>query len=369
MCSLLPYLLYVVQPGQLLEAASFLLLVIAAILLFIFIYMVRRAGRSARKKKLLRQFSELISHIAISDTIEECAAVMEQPGHQKRMAQWLKDKFARRLLIRELVHTAKSMAGQSAINIGWLYNTFELDKDSLTLLKDDHWHVKAKAIQQLAQLQQKSQVVKIYRLTNDKHELVRNEARIAVVKLHGFEGLRFLDVISYPITEWQQICLLQELPQQVEINYAAMGRWLKSDNHSVVEFSLRLIAFYQAHQLHDEVVACLQSSSKTIRQKAILALEDIAQPDTAGILIKQFNAEELSNQLSIVTVLKEIGSQQEVSFLLDCLHHPHDDVKTESARALKQIESTGLNLIQKHVNIAVHPWNILLPQLRQEVTS
>jgi HEAT repeat protein len=360
------YLLYIVQPWQLLEGAFFLLLVITGMLFLVIAYMIKRARRSAKRQKLRRQFGELIAHLAISDTTEECITIMQQPGHQKRMDRWLKDSFVRRLLIRELVNTAKNMSGQSAKNIAWLYNSYKLDNDSLLGLKNSHWHIKARAIQQLAELQQKKHVVKIYRLTNDTNELVRNEARIAVVKLHGFEGLRFLDVISYPLTEWQQISLLQELPQQVEINYEAMSRWLQSSNHSVVEFTLRLIAFYQAHQMHDEVINCLQSPGKLIRQKAIAALEEISQVDTASILIEQFYGEELPNQLGIINVLKQIGTEQEVSFLVDCLHHPHMDVKTESARAIHHIESTGLSLIQKHVNTSVYPWNILLSQLRQE---
>lgn len=60
-------------------------------------------------------------------------------------------------------------------------------------------------------MDQKNLLTKIYRETNSKNEFVRSEAQIAIIYMTGFNGLRFLDVISYPLTLWQQIKLLEQL--------------------------------------------------------------------------------------------------------------------------------------------------------------
>ena len=361
------FYLYIVQPHHLLEGMFFFLSLIVGILIFIFFYMLRRSGKSGKKKKLRRQFAELISHLAVSDTEEECLEIIQKPGHQRRIAKWVKDPFTRRVLIRELVGAAKNISGQSTQNIAWFYNHLDLDKDSLAGIRSKHWHIKARSIQQLSELQQKKYLLKIYKLTNDRHELVRNEARVAVVKMNGFEGLRFLEVISYPITEWEQICLLQELPQHVNINYAAMGRWLNSPNHSVVEFALRFVACHRVHELHEEVAKCLHLPERTVREKAILALKEIVQSGTAGILVNHFATDDLPNQLTIIKVLQEIGSNDQTPFLVNCLDHPHDEMKAAAARAIRQVEGTGLTFIKEKVNIHSHPWITLIPQLQKEL--
>lgn len=364
-----PILGFIVHPYQLLEGMYFFLLVIAAIIVFISMYLLRRGRKTARRQQLREEFSDFISELAICETEEECKVLMAEPAQLVRMDGWLKDPFARRTLIRELVTTVKSMSGQSATNICWFYATTGLHQDSLMRLKSKHWHVKGRAIQQLSHLQQQQYITKIYRLANDPHELVRNEARIAVVKLTGFEGLRFLDVITYPITDWQQICLLQELSQHRKIVFPAMHRLLQSTNKSVVEFTLRLIATYQVYDLHNEVVACLSSASSAVREKAIYALKEIAAPETPDVLVAHFDEEEIRLQVLILEVLKDMGTSTQLPFLFTLLDHSDNDVKAAAARVIRNIDANGISLIENRVDSAHYPWSQLIPQLRQEVAA
>ena len=201
------------------------------------------------------------------------------------------DGFARKVLITELLKTARSMSGSAASNVCWFYAQADLDKDSLDRLQYGAWHVKARAIQELSGLRQRKQITKIYRLTNHPDELVRNEARTAVVKLTGFEGLRFLDVITYPITAWEQLCLLHELSFHKAESFTQIDRWLNSNNNSVVEFALRLVEVYKLYDLHSQVLNCLSHPSVEVRKKAINALNEIYQPDAAAHLVNQFQTQ------------------------------------------------------------------------------
>ena len=122
-------------------------------------------------------------------------------------------------MIQELADTCKKFSGTTMDNIHWLFQKTDLKKELLAHLKDKRWFVKAKAIQQLAYLQQKDQLPNIFRLANHNNDFVRMEAQIATVKLIGFNGLRFLNVIGYSVSEWQQLRLIQELSRHSIENF------------------------------------------------------------------------------------------------------------------------------------------------------
>lgn len=365
----LPVLLEIVHPYQLLEGMYFFLLVIAGVILFIAFYLVKRSRTSVKRRQLRHQFSDFISELAVCDTEAERNECVEGPAVKIQINRWLADGFARHTLIRELTATVKNMSGQAAANICWFYETAGLYKDSLGQLKSKHWHVKARAIQQLAHLQQARYITRIYRLTNDKHELVRNEARIAVVKLTGFEGLRFLDVITYPITDWQQISLLHELAQHRRIVFPAMERLLQSPNSSVVEFTLRLITTYQVYDLQHAVLKCLDMPQATIREKALAALKEIGDATAAQVLTQHFQNEEPRLQIQLLHVIQQIGTTEQIPFLLLTLSNPDNDVKASAARAIRELQPDGLDLVARQISPEAYPWNQLLPQLKQEVRA
>lgn len=355
-----------VEPWHLLAGMFFFVTVITGIIIFILLYLVRRSAHTARRLQLRTEYSELISLLTICETEVELLELMKKSDMQEVLQNLLKDGYARKVLIGELVKTINSMSGTAADNVCWFYQQTSLYKDSLERLQNGEWYVKARAIQELAALRQAKYITKIYRLTNHKHELVRNEARVAVVKLTGFEGLRFLDVISYPLTEWQHLCLLHELSKQKNQTFQSIPRWIESTNYSVVEFALRLVQVYKLYDLHSNVLSCLSHPLKLIRKKAIEVVKEISQPDTAAILISMFQKEDDDLQLLILQVLKETGTETEIPFLLEQLWHPLVECKTAAAKAILQIDPAGLTLIEQHIQPDAYPWNILLLQLKQE---
>ena len=355
-----------VQPWHLLLGMFFFILVIAAVILFILLYLVRRGRRTALRLQLRELYSELISELAVCETEDELYALMQQPSTKEILYRLLGDGFARKVLITELLKTARRMSGSAASNVCWFYAQADLDKDSLDRLQHGAWHVKARAIQELSGLRQRKQITKIYRLTNHPDELVRNEARTAVVKLTGFEGLRFLDVITYPITAWEQLCLLHELSFHKAETYTQIDRWLNSNNNSVVEFALRLIEVYKLYDLHPQVLNCLSHTSLEVRKKAINALNEIYQPDAAANLINQFHTEEKELQLLTLQLFEVHATENELPFLLQCLSHATTEIKAAAAKAVYHTQADGMVYIEQQVRVTEEPWTVLLPQLKRE---
>lgn len=356
-----------IQPVHLMLAMFVFILIITGVIVFILIYLIRRTARSYRRAQLRETYSGLISELALCETEDELQYFMFQPTTKEQLQLLLNDNYSRKVLITELLRTVKNMSGTAALNICWFYEQVGLDKDSLARLQNGAWHVKAKAIQELSGLQQKKYITRIYRLTNHPDELVRNEARTAVVKLTGFEGLRFLDVISYPLTEWQQLCLLYELSLHNSRSFEQASRWLQSKNNSVVEFALRLVEVYKLYEFYPNVISCLGHESKLIRKKSLAALKEIYDPAANELLAAMFPNEDIAVQLQILKLLQEHGSETEQTFLLQQISHPQQEIKVAAARAVYHTQPDAERILVKLVDKDSYPWTVLLPQLKQEV--
>ena len=104
-------------------------------------------------------------------------------------------------------------------------------------------------------MEQRKQVARIYRLTNAPNEILRMEAQAAIVQLYGFEGLRFLDILVRPLSEWQQIHLLRLLSRTPGTPSGKLREWLRSSNPTVRDFARKLTAEHhpRAMMLPDEL--------------------------------------------------------------------------------------------------------------------
>lgn len=359
-------LYFFIQPHHLIVGMLVFISIIIIVIVYMLFYLVHRAGKSLYRQQLRQQYSGFISYLAVSDSVEELQNVMEESEWKNKLAGWLGNPFARNLLVRELVTTVKNMSGTAADNVSWFYTYTGLDKDSFTRLKKGTWHVKARAIGELGHLKQKQYSKQIYRYTNNRNEYVRNEARIAIVQLTGFEGLRFLDIITYPLTEWEQLCLLHELSLHPIKSIFAANRWLQSSNLSVVEFCLNLIDSYKLYDLYDDVINCMFHTEKRIRKKAVEVIMEIYRPDTPPLLAQRLEVEEEEVQLAILQVLEQIGTENEIAVISKYLHHSRDEFKEASARAIGKISAEGWSAVEKKINPELIPWNQLLPYLKQE---
>lgn len=272
----LPLLKQFVPYQYLLNASLMLSCFVACMLGFILMYLIWNLNRKSKEKHLVRLYSTLISEVILCDNIEDCQAVMQQPYVQKIRSKWFGKTFGRMILIGQLVKMHKSIAGQGATNLCWLYNHLELQDDSLKAFNSSRWHVKARAIQELSEMQQVRFLTRIYKAADNSNKYVRNEAQVALLKLAGFDGLRFLNVVSRPISAWQQLCLLRELSLETAFDLQRIRHWMRSPNDSVVIFSLRLVKSQMLYKLEDEVKDCLLHTNGMVREHARKTLMELS---------------------------------------------------------------------------------------------
>lgn len=287
----------------------------------------------------------------------------------KRMSELLKKDLFRQTLINELVVTSKNLAGVAGENLAHLYNQLGLQKDTLKKLHHFSWHKKAKAIQELAFLHQIDHSPALYKLTNHKNEYIRMEAQTSFVKFHGFDGLSFLNDITYPLSEWHQINLLTELSNIPATDFLGIDQWLKSSNDSVIIFALKLSASYHQFQLYDTIVECLKHPNARVRLQAIKCLKEIYEEATPFHLMSIYANEPKTHQLAVLSALKEMSSADSIPFLEKQLDSEDNQIKLAAARALYNCGPEGRQTVEMHPNASLSPWFEIIQQIKMEVNK
>jgi hypothetical protein len=337
-------------------------------LLMVCFIMVNLTIRKSRRNKYVKWklMADLLIRNAIFSEQDEYSADTPFPitGRTKKM---LNNPYFKRLLTKELLSAKKNISGVSSINLKKLYLQLHLNENALKKLSSKKWHIKAQAIQELGTMEQKEYVNKIYRLTNNKNDLVRMEAQTTIVKLYGFKGLRFLDVISYQLTEWQQIALLKELSMLPPENFNKIEKWLTSKNISVIAFALKLTRTYHRFELYDQVIACLTHENEEIRSEAIYTLEKIYNSDTATVLLERYEHETLKNQKAIVNVLQDIASDENISTLIKFLDQEDNDLKRMIVRTVAHINSSSILQLKALPAAHSYPLDQIIKQIEGEI--
>lgn len=340
---------------------SGLVLLLIAIILVAMYLRIKRASKH-QKWKLM---ADLLIRKAIFFEEEEHDQAGSIPV-TSRTIKLLKNPHFRKVLTHELVNAKKSVSGGSADNLIRLYLQLNLNYYALLSLKNDRWYIKAQVIQELSILGLKENLTKIYRYTNNANDLLRMEAQIAIVRLSGFEGLRFLDLVSYPVSEWQQIKLLHELSHVPAENFSGIEKWLKSENKTVVTFGLKLARIYHRFELHDVVCTCLPDADPQVRLHAINTLREIYNEETSGILISRILKEDVQHRMAIIQVLQNIATNEDIPVLLDQLGTENAALKQMVARSLSKISPEGYAGLQQHEHAQEYPLREIIAQIKSE---
>jgi len=342
---------------------SFLIILIIVFILF---YLLYKESRHQRCLVLQQKFNDFISEIAIAESKEELEQIYLQPTSREILLKYQKTRLDRNLLITQLAETCKKFSGVTLSNIHWLFGKLQLEKELLHNLNNVRWYIKAKAVQQLAYLKQQNHIKGIFQLTNHKNNQLRMEAQVAIVKLTGFEGLQFLDVVKYPVSEWQQLRLIQELSGHSVEKPGNINGWLKSKNNSVAGFALRLIEIYRLYEFYDEVTECLSHPCPSVCSKAVATIGQISNETTARLLTSHYPGYNENIQLQVLKMLQSLGTGNEINFLLSLINNANDTFKVEAAKAILHINATGIEKIKELGDENSHPINYILPQLKME---
>ncbi len=284
----------------------------------------------------------------------------------QRINKLLSNPYFRKFLTNEILSSSENITGISGNNLKTLYLELGLDSYALKLLNSKPWHKIASGIKEIGMMELDAHKNKIEHFTNHKRGLIRLEAQNTILKFNNFLGLDFLDTVLYPITEWQQIKLLEHLAKLPPEDFTGIEKWLASKNDTVVIFALKLCRNYHRFEIHDEVANCLQHSNPQIRGQTILTLKEIPTEHTASKLIAIYTDETKKNKLLIINALKEIGSTDEIAFLTVLLDDEDIDIKAKVADTLASILPNGFKVLCSHSSAESYPLNEIISSLKSQ---
>lgn len=336
--------LRLLSPEYLYFSAAFfgLLTLILVGMIYLFLYIKKKRFRV--KAIITDQLNDWISE---QMALEDNASFGTPPDFSAHF----KKKYVRQFITDTLINFKKSVAGALSHNLVRLYEQTGLMKDSAAKMKSLRWHLRSRGIYELYMMRQRESLSDILDYTNSSNEYVRMEAQTAIVGLDGFKGLVFLNTLHYPLHEWQQIKLLEQLDTFNSEEMPYLPSWLQSPNSYVVQFALKLTEVYQQFRVHREVALCLGSDNHKIRNQAIKTLGSIAQQDTLPLLRQQYPTENTANQLEILRQTGINGAEEDIEFLRSQLYAEEDAIKLEAGRALVAINPgliSALNHIAEH---------------------
>jgi hypothetical protein len=354
---------FTIVPDFLYVAMSFFATIMVLLILFMLVYTWVKNHQTVKNSKANQLVDTLIEKAIFFGEDEEC----HTDELFYKCLTLIPDIQYRKLFKAAILSAKKNISGISSEGLRQMYLNLDLVKYALQMVNDRRWYIKAEGIQELATMEMREHIDKILSYADDHNDIVRIEAQTAIVQLQGYKGLLFLDIVTYPITDWQQIKLLKELSYLPEINnFSGIENWFSSANYSVTVFAMRIARNYHLFHLHDHILACLYHENPIVRIEAIHTLREVYTEDTADVLKSIFTQETLKHQIAIIKTLQTIGTDDDIDFLHHHLNCENHELKLSLLRTIAFISNNKMKTLELFSDSIEYPFAEMIAQIKGE---
>jgi hypothetical protein len=247
------------------------------------------------------------------------------------------DPFKRKIIISTLLKLRNEISGEIAESIDRLYIELGLLSYSLAKLRNKKWDIIAIGIRELTQFKVKGVHKVVMNNINHPKKEVRKEMQLYLIHLFSFKGLAFLNVLETPLSEWDQIQLLEVLQVTDDTEIADIRPWLKSSNDSVVIFSLKLARVYNQFEAKEELLELLSHKSTNVRVNTISTLSHLNIIEAKNILKTNFDERTQEEQIAFLKMMENVYESSDKAFLLEHIQHENFEIKLLVMGILKNI--------------------------------
>lgn len=266
-----------------------IVMLLLCILLFVLAMWInaRKNKRMAQQNKLQPLLEYLLEYVILT---EEAADDSEEERQNIRamIARIPNGTQSRKMLLAMVAESLPSLAGVAKTNLQFFAREAGLVDLAAAQLHSSTIANRINAVKHLGLLQATEYKKAMFRLTNAADKVLREEAQLAMVRLLGYTGLRFLKVLDKPLSEWQQVCLLQLMSEQKAPDFSRVDLWLQSSNETVQYFAVRLVCENSLFGHQDLLVKLLQSPSERLRLLVIKTLASVFDEFTSAHLIQHY---------------------------------------------------------------------------------
>ncbi len=308
------------------------------VLLTIYLKSIRSFLRKKEAKDLIfkNEYEAYLVEYLYSGEENEKISALQLPIIEK-LKTAIKIKSQRKIVISILYKLMNEVSGEMSDSIKTLYYETGLINYALTRLENKNWYVVAKGIGELRRFNVDEAHNKVSNYVTHPKSEVRNEAQLYLVNSFRFEGLKFLNTLTTPLSEWAQVQLLETLQKFDDQQICDIKPWLKSSNNTVVSFALKLAEIYNQYEVQDTLIELLTHPNKEIRIHTIEVLTNLYGLEAKEMLKANFNDLSLKEQISFFEMLEKLVIPSDEPFIEKHLFHKNFEIQLLALKILKSI--------------------------------
>ena len=326
-----------------LMGSSLLFSLLFVLISLLIAWYMHRKGRLGRREARIRSLVYRVLEKALFESFDESSGDRHLSDTLRRLASRPR---MRPLFSRQLCQARKDLKGEAGINLQRLYEEFGLDRDALRRLNSRHWQHRAAAIKELYLMDQRRCLPRIEPLTRHPNEYLRMEAQTCLLQFLGPEGLRFLDGLSLPVSEWQQIQLLGQLQEMHPERIPGLENYLGSPNPSVRRFALKLTGTFRQRDLLTRAGLMLRDRDPSVQREALRCLKHFYDEEVAQLLLESYRDLPQEGRREALELLGRQDHPRLLDFLRERLHDPEPELRLEAGRAFMRSLPEGLEALR-----------------------
>lgn len=288
--------------------------------------------------------SYLISYLYAGNKEEDSNS--EQQLIINYLKKCITNPFKREIVVSTLSKLKNEISGKIAESIEKLYFEIGLMNYSLPKLRNKKSYIIAKGIRELMQFNAKKVHDEVMIHINHSEKEVRKEVELYMVNIFHFEGLDFLNGLQTPLSEWDQIELLEILQKFNNPEIFNIKQLLNSSNDSVVIFALKLAKIYNQFDTKDELINMLDHENPKIRMNAIHVLNHLNVIEAKEVLKSNFNERSQEEQIAFFKMMENLYESSDEPFVLKHIHHENFEIKVSALKILKTINIDKFNILK-----------------------
>lgn len=324
------------------------ILFLAIILILLAVIMGSRIYKTQRENKriLLRKKYQPIFTRILFDSDE---ALSDEAVYKLFEETDLKIPYHREIINDEIIHLHSNFTGDAALRLEKLFVQLLFHEDSIRQLKSTQWHLVAKSMRELALMNVREAHPILAKFLNSKNEILRMEARVAMMKLSETEPLSFLSKETEPLTDWDKANIHAMLTRMESPVIPDFSIWLNSPNKTVIHFCIMMIGYYRQQESADVLVRILNHEDEIIRLAVVRALRDLNARSSEESLITLYPLETSEIQFEILKTLEVIGREKSTFLLEKILKHPITEYRLaiQAVRSLLVTAGNGPQKVQE----------------------
>lgn len=315
------------------------ILVAAALLISLFVSKLLAKAREKRNERILLFFEELLSVYLEDEQARESTL--------HRLQQQLTSTERKELLAKVLVNYKRNFSGDYGRMIKQLYVSLSLQDHSSKKLESRKWNVRAAGISELTQMEITGAANRFIKFLDARESDVRMLAISGLIELTRYDALKHIEEKNYHLSDWEQTIMLERFLSLPKEDIPGIERLLRSENDSIVSFSLHLVKHLNQYQAGPEVIKLLKHPNAEIRKLAVEVAGALLLVDCLPQLISMYPAEAVDTKLTIIGTIGEIGSGSELGFLMQQLNTDDHEIILSAVRAMIRIDPSCGETLEK----------------------